>query len=54
MKEFIGDCLDHYAMLIVILFWIPLMIITLPIAMVAVCLKTAYEVMSEMFGVEDE
>jgi hypothetical protein len=54
MKKFIGDCFDHYAMLIVIVFWIPLMIITLPIAMVAVCLKTAYAVMSEMFGVEDE
>jgi hypothetical protein len=54
MKDFIGNCFDHYAMLIVVVFWIPLMIITLPIAMVAVCLKTAYAVISDMFGVEDE
>jgi len=54
MKDFVGNCFDHYAMLIVVVLWIPLMIITLPLAMVAVCLKTAYEVMSKMFGVEDE
>jgi hypothetical protein len=54
MKEFIGNCFDHYAMLIVVVLWIPLMIIALPIAMVAVCMKTAYEVISDMFGVEDE
>jgi hypothetical protein len=54
MKDFVGNCFDYYAMLIVVVFWIPLMIITLPLAMVAVCLKTAFEVMSEMFGVEDE
>ena len=54
MKNFIGNCFDYYAMLIVVVLWIPLMIIALPIAMVAVCLKTAYAVMSDMFGVEDE
>jgi hypothetical protein len=54
MKDFIGNCFDHYAMLIVVVFWIPLMIITLPIAMIAVCLKTAYAVISDMFGVENE
>jgi hypothetical protein len=54
MKEFIGNCFDHYAMLIVVVLWIPLMIIALPIAMVAVCMKTAYAVISDMFGVEDE
>jgi hypothetical protein len=54
MKNFIGNCFDHYAMLIVVVLWIPLMIIALPIAMVAVCLKTAYAVISDMFGVEDE
>ena len=54
MKDFIGNCFDHYATLIVTVLWIPLMIITLPIAMVAVCLKTAYAVISDMFGVEDE
>jgi hypothetical protein len=54
MKDFIGNCFDHYSMLIVVVLWIPLMIIALPIAMVAVCLKTAYAVISDMFGVEDE
>jgi hypothetical protein len=54
MKEFISDCLDHYAMAMVIVFWIPLMLIALPIALVAVILKTAYQVISEMFGVQDE
>ena len=55
MREFISECLDHYAMAMVMLFWIPLMIITIPIALVAVCMKTAYQVISEMFGVvEDE
>jgi hypothetical protein len=54
MKDFIGKCFDYYAMLIVVVCWIPLMIIALPVAMVAVCLQTAYEVMSDMFGVEDE
>ncbi len=54
MKDFIGNFFDHYATLIVTVLWIPLMIITLPIAMAAVCLKTAYAVISDMFGVEDE
>jgi hypothetical protein len=54
MKEFISECLDTYAMGMVIIFWIPLMIICIPIAFVAVVLKTAYEVVSEMFGIQDE
>jgi hypothetical protein len=54
MKNFISNFFDHYSMLIVTVLCIPLMIITLPIAMVAVCLKTAYAVISDMFGVEDE
>lgn len=54
MKDFIGNCFDHYAVVIVMALWIPLMVIALPLAMVAVCLKTSYEVISEMFGVEDE
>lgn len=54
MKEFISECLDSYAMTLVIVFWLPLMIITIPIALVAVVLKTAFQVVSEMFGVQDE
>ena len=52
MKDFISDCFDNYAFTIVWLFWIPVMIICLPIALVAVIMKFAYAAMNEIF-VED-
>ena len=53
MKNFISDCFDNYAFAIVWLLWIPIMIICLPIAFVAVIMKFAYAAMSEIF-VEDK
>lgn len=54
MKNFLNDCLKHYALMIVFTFWLPLMVITMPIAFVAVCVKIAYEFMYDMFEVGDE
>lgn len=55
MKDFLNDCLTYYAMATAFIFWLPLMIIAIPLAFVAVCIKISYQVMSEMFEVvEDE
>tara|TARA_R110000822_G_scaffold75893_5_gene182574 strand:- start:419 stop:586 length:168 start_codon:yes stop_codon:yes gene_type:complete len=53
MKDFISDCFDNYASTIVRLLWIPVMIICLPIALVAVSMKFAYAAMSDIF-IEDK
>ena len=52
MRDFINECFDHYSFILVSLFWIPVMFICLPVALIAVCMKLAFKAVSEMF-VED-
>lgn len=54
MREFISELIDTYATAIVIIFWIPLMFFAIPLAFIALVIKVAYEVVSEMFGRQDE
>lgn len=49
MKNFINDCFDYYTFALVLIFWMPIMFICLPIALVAVCMRIAYTAVSESF-----
>ena len=54
MREFLADCLEHYSLMLVMFFWIPIMLITIPIAVVAVCMTTSYQVVASFFGTVDD
>lgn len=54
MKGFLSDCLDYYANFLVQVLFLPLMIVTIPIAMIAVCLTVSYRVIDSMFETNDE
>jgi len=54
MKDFINDCFDYYTFALVLILWMPIMFICLPIALVAVCMRLAYEAVSESFVRADD
>ena len=54
MREFLADCLEHYSLIFVMFFWIPMMLITIPIAVCAVCMTTSYQVVASFFGTVDD